>query len=39
MKLLELFSGAGSIGTVATNYNFEVTSLDKDMNATIQTDI
>ena len=39
LKLLELFSGTGSIGKVATNYNFEITSLDKDMKATIQTDI
>ena len=38
-KLLELFSGTGSIGKVAINYNFEITSLDKDMEATIKTDI
>ena len=39
LKLLELFSGTGSIGKVAVNQNFEITSLDKDMEATIKTDI
>jgi len=39
LKLLELFSGTGSVGKVATNYIFEITSLDKDMEATIKTDI
>ena len=39
LKMLELFSGTGSIGKVAINYNFEITSLDKDMEATIKTDI
>ena len=39
LKLLELFSGTGSIGKITTNYNFEITSLDKDMEATIKTDI
>ena len=39
LKMLELFSGTGSIGKVATNYNFEITSLDKNMEATIKTDI
>ena len=39
LKLLELFSGTGSIGKVAVNYNFEVISLDKDMDATFKTDI
>ena len=37
--LLELFSGTGSIGKVAVKYGFEVVSLDKDMEATIKTDI
>ena len=39
LKLLDLFSGTHSIGKVATNYNFEITSLGKDMEATIKTDI
>ena len=38
-KTLRIISGPGSVGKVATNYNFEITSLDKDMKATIQTDI
>ena len=37
-RLLELFSGTGSIGKVAVNYNFEAI-LDKQMEATIKTDI
>ena len=36
MNILELFSGTGSIGKVAIEY---VISLDKDMEADIQTDI
>jgi hypothetical protein len=39
LKLLELFSGTGSVGKVAREMGFEVTSLDRDMEATIQTDI
>ena len=39
MKLLELFSGTGSVGKVARNYGIEVISLDRDMNADIKMDI
>ena len=39
MKLLELFSGTGSVGRVARNYGIEVTSLDRDMDANIKMDI
>ena len=39
MKLLELFSGTGSVGNVARLYGIEVTSLDRDMNADIKMDI
>ena len=39
MKLLELFSGTGSVGNVAKNFGIEVISLDKEMNADIKTDI
>jgi len=39
MKLLELFSGTGSVGRVARNYGIEVTSLDRDMEANIRMDI
>jgi site-specific DNA-cytosine methylase len=38
-NLLELFSGTHSIGKIASNYDFEVISLDKDMEATIKCDI
>ena len=38
-KLLELFSGTGSVGDVARELGFEVISLDRDMAATIKTDI
>ena len=34
-----MFSGTGSIGKVAVNYDFEVISLDRDMDATIKSDI
>ena len=39
MKLLELFSGTGSVGKVARAMGIEVTSLDRDMPADIQADI
>ena len=39
MKLLELFSGTGSVGKVAKNYGIEVISLDRDMDANIKLDI
>ena len=39
MRLLELFSGTGSVGKVAKQLGFEVTSLDRDMPADIKTDI
>ena len=39
MKLLELFSGTGSVGKMAKLFRIEVTSLDRDMPADIQTDI
>ena len=38
-RLLELFSGTGSVGDVARELGFEVVSLDRDMEATIKTDI
>jgi len=39
MKLLELFSGTGSVGKVARELGYEVTSLDRDMTADIKIDI
>ena len=39
MRLLELFSGTGSIGTVFKEYGWEVVSLDRDMPADINSDI
>ena len=36
MKLLDLFSGSGSIGNVAKELGYEVISLDKDMEADIK---
>ena len=38
-RLLELFSGTGSVGDVARELEYEVISLDRDMQATIQCDI
>ena len=37
--LLELFSGTGSVGKVAADMGYDVISLDRDMEATIQMDI
>ena len=39
MKLLELFSGTGSVGNYARILNIDVTSLDRDLPADIQIDI
>ena len=39
MRLLELFSGTGSVGHVATDMGYEVTSVDRDMPATFNCDI
>ena len=39
MKLLELFSGTGSVGKVAKTSGYDVISLDRDMKADIKTDI
>ena len=39
MRLLELFSGTGSIGDVFKERGWEVVSLDRDMPADIQMDI
>ena len=39
MRLLELFSGTGSVGKAAQIFRIETTSLDRDMQADIQTDI
>ena len=38
-RLLELFSGTGSVGEVAKHLGWQVTSLNKDMEADIRTDI
>ena len=39
MKLLELFSGTGSVGNVASALGFDVVSVDRDMEATFKCDI
>ena len=39
MRLLELFSGTGSVGNVAKAMGYEVISVDRDMMATHQCDI
>ena len=39
LRLLELFSGTGSVGNVAVNMGFVVVSVDRDMPATRQCDI
>ena len=39
MRLLELFSRTGSVGDVANEIDVEVVSLDRDMEATVKTDI
>ena len=39
MRLLELFSGTGSVGNVAVNMGYEVVSIDRDMPATHKCDI
>ncbi len=39
MKVLELFSGTGSVGNACREFGFEVISLDRDMEADINADI
>ena len=39
MRVLELFSGTGSVGDVCKRLGCEVVSLDRDMEADIPTDI
>jgi hypothetical protein len=37
LRMLELFSGTGSVGKVASDLGFSVVSLDRDLEATIKT--
>ena len=39
MKVLELFSGTGSVGNACRDFGFGVILLDRDMEADIKTDI
>ena len=39
MRILELFSGTGSVGNVCRELGMEVVSLDRDMEADIKADI
>ena len=39
MRVLDLFSGTGSVGNVCKALGMDVVSLDRDMPADIQTDI
>ena len=39
MKVLELFSGTGSVGHACKEFGFEVISLDRAMEADIKADI
>ena len=39
MNILELFAGTGSVGKIARELGHTVISLDKDMDANINTDI
>ena len=39
MRILELFAGTGSVGKVFKDWEWEVVSLDRDMDADIRADI
>ncbi|MFM7977858.1 MAG: hypothetical protein ACKPKO_00960, partial [Candidatus Fonsibacter sp.] len=39
MRVLELFSGTGSVGNVCKDLGMDVVSLDRDMPTDIRTDI